>query len=190
MELKFVTTNPAKFSIARRILKRYGIRVVATPMDLQELQSIDTREVAMDKARQVSRLIGNTSFMVEDSGVNIDALHGFPGALLKPVISAIGEEGLLKMMKGMGRSARFINTAVLYNRATKKFHSFTSCSRGSIGYSISGTRIPGWAIDRIFVPEGAEKPIASMTPGQRRQFSEGLAKGLHYNKVGRILSGK
>ncbi len=190
MELKFVTTNPVKLSMAKRILKGYGIKVVAHPLDLAEIQETDTVKVAISKARQALHTIRDSSFMVEDTGLNIEALNGFPGALLKPTMHTIGEKGLLLMVHGMNRKARFVNTAVFYDNNKGKFHTFTSYSYGRLAMSTSGRNIPGWAVGKIFIPDGWKKTIASMGKEELSRYMKDVEDGSHYSDIGQMLGDK
>ena len=70
-----------------------------------EPQMNNFNEVATSKLRQVLEQIGNKFdddwMMVEDSGLLIDELGGFPGPYSSYVYSKIGPNGILRLMDGV-----------------------------------------------------------------------------------------
>ena len=84
-QIKFLTSNQIKISIASEILNKYDITVKQQSFPFKELQSSNIIAVAMDKADQA--LIGKVGgdFIIDDSGMYVECLNGFPGAMLKEV---------------------------------------------------------------------------------------------------------
>ena len=63
---------------ARAILEQYGITVEFAKINLVELQSDSLEQIARDKARSAFDSL-KKPVIVEDDGLFIDALKGFPG---------------------------------------------------------------------------------------------------------------
>ena len=64
-------------------------------MDLPEIQSLDLEEVLGGKAREAWRTL-RQPVIVEETGLELAALNGFPGPLVKWMLEAIGAEGIAR----------------------------------------------------------------------------------------------
>lgn len=185
MEIYFVTSNKIKLDIANEVLGKYGIHAEQYKFDFKELQSFDLKEVAVDKASQVIDRI-DKKFIVDDSGMYIDALNGFPGALLKPVNKVMGAERMLMLLgKKDNRSATFANILAFGDPETKEIKTFSTDCRGRLSETPEGSRPVGWAIERIFIPDGFDKTIAQLDDKEWNVFWEGFKDIMHYNKFGK-----
>ncbi|MCC6051949.1 MAG: hypothetical protein LM585_01760, partial [Fervidicoccaceae archaeon] len=74
----FATSNKNKFNEASRILEKYGYELVLFSFEKKELQSTDLGEIALQSAL-IAYTYVNAPVVVEDSGLFIKALNGFPG---------------------------------------------------------------------------------------------------------------
>lgn len=79
MSLVLVTSNVDKWAEAQRILGRPLERV---SLELPELQAATTAEVAREKARVAFERL-QRPVVVEDAGLELTALGGFPGPFIK-----------------------------------------------------------------------------------------------------------
>lgn len=159
MEALFVTSNPNKAREAADIL---GLELHSVALDLPELQSLDVAEVAANKAVTARESLGfpDSPILVEDSGLEIEAWNGMPGALTKWFLKSIGNEGLLKMLSAYSdRSARAV-CAVAVAHADGSVRVFVGEVGGSIAHESRGSGGFGW--DPIFVPEGYTKTYAEL----------------------------
>lgn len=95
--------------------------------------------------------------IVEDSGLFIQSLNGFPGAYSAWVQKKIGNSGILKLLAGSPDRSAYFKSCVAYadRRGVRKF-----CGevRGSICGMERGKG--GFGYDPIFVPEGWTKTFA------------------------------
>jgi XTP/dITP diphosphohydrolase len=94
--------------------------------------------------------------IVEDDGLFIDSLSGFPGPFSSYVFKTIGNNGILKMI-GDNRDAQFVSVIVF--RDAHSYTSFESKVAGTISKNIQGE---GWGYDPIFVPENQTKTYAEL----------------------------
>lgn len=188
MEIIFATSNASKVKIARERLERYGINVIQRSVETSEIQSLDVEEVGMEKARQ---LLGKLQepFFIDDSGLTIYALNGFPGALIKPTLDAIGDSGILKLMEGKkDRKVNAESVLVYANPKTNELKSFIGTFEGTLSESLSGENIRGLGIERIFIPLNSTKTIASMSDDEWLKSLDDFRKTDHYDKFGRWIT--
>jgi len=102
--LRFVTTNPGKVREARTYLPR---EVEQFAYDYEEVQSDDLAEIAARGAREAVAAADPPVF-VEDAGLFVDALGGFPGPYSSFVYDTLGIERVADLAGAeTDRSARF-----------------------------------------------------------------------------------
>ncbi len=153
--LDFVTSNRHKFEEARRILDGLGVAVGHRTVTLPEIQSDSLAEIAVHKALAAHRITGG-AVLVEDDGLFVESLGGFPGPYSSYVFGTIGNRGILELARG-DRAAAF-RSAVAYSDGERTLH-FQGMVRGSISDAPRGN---GWGYDPIFVPEGAGGTFAQI----------------------------
>lgn len=78
MELLFVTGNKGKLSEIAQFLKGSGVTLIHKHLDLVEPRSESLPEIAKEKAIYALKTL-KQPFIVDDSGLFIDCLNGFPG---------------------------------------------------------------------------------------------------------------
>ena len=110
----FATTNFHKFVEVKSIFnQKTPIRLVHLNISLLEIQSASLEEVAAFSLRECEKKTNSYAFFVEDTGLFIESLHGFPGVYSAYVLETIGLNGILTLMKGnTSRNAVFQTTAV------------------------------------------------------------------------------
>lgn len=156
LEIHFCTSNKGKFSEAEKILNKYGVNIIHAPLTLEERRSESVEEIAEGCALRAYSILRKPLF-VEDSGLFVPALNGFPGAYSAWVLGKIGNEGILRLLSGAkDRSAEF-RCAIAFTEG-KEVRLFTGSVRGRVSESIRGNG--GFGYDPVFVPEGEEKTFA------------------------------
>ncbi|MEM2107144.1 MAG: XTP/dITP diphosphatase [Candidatus Bathyarchaeia archaeon] len=165
--LLFVTSNMNKVHEAKSILGKFGIVFKHLNLKYPEIQAESLRVIASESAQYLYEKMNNPLF-IEDSGLFIDALGGFPGPYSSYVYETIGNNGILKLMEGtMRRSARF-ESVVVYIDSPKNIHIFTGIVRGTISSRIRGQK---WGFDPIFIPEGKNQTYAEMGFDEKQMVS-------------------
>ncbi|MCL1978832.1 MAG: RdgB/HAM1 family non-canonical purine NTP pyrophosphatase [Methanomassiliicoccaceae archaeon] len=107
MRINIITSNPGKVKEYQLYFNEHGIETVHLRMPYDEIQSSDLEEVVR-KGMDELRSKGVSDFIIDDTGLFIDHLKGFPGVWSAYVQKTIGNEGILKLMGGVGsRSAKF-----------------------------------------------------------------------------------
>ena len=156
-----------KLISARQFLEPHGIEVDNVKMDTIEIQADSVEEVAAYSAKWASDKL-KTTVVKNDTGIMVEALKGFPAAYTHYAADTIGEDGLLKLMRGVeNRKACFVQ-ALAFCEYGKEPVVFKSITEGSIAKRKSGKY--GWAWDFIFIPKGQTKTLGSFPDDKRFKF--------------------
>jgi XTP/dITP diphosphohydrolase len=156
LEILFATSNPHKFSEAEGFMKGRGIPLRRFPFEHNEIRSDSLEEIAREAVQAAFEKCKKPVF-VEDAGLFISALGGFPGTYSAWVQGKIGNAGILRLMGGAGDRSASFGACIAYHdgRHVRCFHG--KCS-GSIAESPRGAS--GFGYDPIFVPEGSSQTFA------------------------------
>lgn len=125
-KINFITSNKGKVKTVSDSLLANGINaeVIATDLNIMEPQAETVAEVSLIKAKKAYEIL-NQPVLVEDGGFAVEALNGFPGVYTKYMLTTIGIDGLLALMKDKtNRKANFISctTFIDENGNAKQFH--------------------------------------------------------------------
>jgi len=163
--LEFYTSNYGKVKEARLLLNPLGYEVVWRKSRLPELQSDSLQKVAESKLANISgeeRLA-----MVEDAGLFVHSLDGFPGVYSSYVFETIGCEGILRLLRNRKRDAHFESVVGVRHRGKSEL--FTGTVTGTISRRTRGTN--GFGFDPIFVPEKSSLTMAELAPEVKARIS-------------------
>lgn len=144
----FASSNRHKFEEAKSILAGFGLDLKFYRCSLEEVQDERLEKIARHKAREAYSMISKP-VIVEDVGLFISSLKGFPGPYSSYVFDTLGNKGLLKLVS-RDRTARF-RSVIAYCGARDRVMLFSSNVRGRIAGREKGSR---WGYDPIFIPEG------------------------------------
>ena len=162
----FASSNMNKFFEAQIILVEFGIKPIHYLLDLLEIQDDSLSKIAEQKAvfaYNESRLMKSvgapkpSAVIVEDDGLFIDSLSGFPGPFSSYAFKTLGNNGILKLV-GNNRNAQF-RAVIAYCDSNKKPKLFESSIAGTISENIQGN---GWGYEPIFIPENQTKTYAEL----------------------------
>jgi XTP/dITP diphosphohydrolase len=182
MEYIFVSGNRNKFEEAAAILKPFGIALSTASAEKKvELQDNRLENIVSYALSQIKQKEGKC-FIIEDDGIFINALRGFPGPYSAQFYAAIGLEGILKLMQGKSDRSAFFKSAVGVLMPGGEKHIFTGVTRGSISSSIAIGREFGY--DPIFIPKGSAVTFAEMSISDKSKISH---RGKAFSKLGRFL---
>ena len=107
MKLKVITSNPGKVREYQKAFDDMGIEMEHHHIPYDEIQTSELEEV-VEKGMQEIRSKGLRDFIIDDSGLFIDALKGFPGVYSAYGQKTIGNQGILTLMEGVeNRKAQF-----------------------------------------------------------------------------------
>ncbi|MBT8172178.1 RdgB/HAM1 family non-canonical purine NTP pyrophosphatase [Candidatus Bathyarchaeota archaeon] len=179
----FVTSNVHKFFEARNVLSEYNISTAKLKVVAVEIQDDNLINIALHSVLDAVKNCGLPVF-VEDAGLFVEALGGFPGPYSKYVFNTVGLKGILKLMTGVkNRNASFLSV-VAFSIPNKQPVYFVGKVKGRLSYEAKG--ISGFGYDPIFEPsEGAGKNFGEMLTTEKNRYShraEALRKfGLWYS---------
>jgi XTP/dITP diphosphohydrolase len=108
--LTFVTTNPGKVEEAREYLDE---PVVQEAFDYPEVQADDLTTVAAHGARAAYQHLGEP-VIVDDSGLTVEALDGFPGPASSYVEDTLGIERVWRLVEPEADHAAAFRGVVAY----------------------------------------------------------------------------
>ncbi len=166
MRLAFITSNPGKVEEAKRYFEPLGVEIYQLKMEYPEIQADTLEEVARFGAEWLGKRL-DVPFFLDDSGLFIDALNGFPGVYSAYVYRTLGIDGILKLMKGVkNRNAHFRSVIAYWDG---EVHLFTGRVDGEIINEKRGSG--GFGFDPIFVPEGFTRTFAEMTTEEKNLIS-------------------
>ena len=120
-------------------------------MELREIQADALEEIAAEKAREACRRLDGPA-MVEDTGLFIHHLHGFPGPYSAYVFRTLGNQGVLRLLRDVTDRGATFQSVFAYCQPDGAPECFPSAVPGVIASECRGE---GWGYDPIFVAEGA-----------------------------------
>jgi XTP/dITP diphosphohydrolase len=154
-DLYFVSSNNHKYQEAKIILDSFGIKLGFIKSTLQEIQSNSLKEIALYKAKDAFSK-SKKPLIIEDDGIFINSLNGFPGPYSSYIFKTIGNKGILNLLK-QNRKAKFVSIITYCDKNI--LESFDAKIDGSISKSIKGK---GWGYDPIFIPNNSQKTFAEL----------------------------
>lgn len=161
----FITSNEGKYREVKEIAEKYEIEIEWMKMKYLEPQGSNLEDIAKRSAEILSEKISD-EFFIEDSGLFVDTLNGFPGPYSSYVFNTIGNDGILKLMENVeSRKAHF--KAVVAYFDGKEVHIFTGKVEGEIAYEARGTK--GFGYDPIFLYHN--KTFAEMDTEEKNRIS-------------------
>lgn len=145
-ELVFVTSNEGKRREAEAVL---GFALRHRGLDLVEPQSLDLHEVVQFKAAAAYEALG-VSVLVEDTGLELLGLGGFPGPLIKWLLASVGPEGICRMARSFG-DARAVARCLTCATDGDETVVGEGAVLGTIATELRGSGGFGW--DPVFIPD-------------------------------------
>ncbi len=162
--LLLVTGNAGKLAEARRL---FSAELEAENVDLPEIQSLDLAEVLEAKANTAWKQF-RRPLIVEETGLELAGLNGFPGPLVKWMLQAVGAEGLARAALNTGNSKAVARCRMLYVEASRRVSAEGTCV-GELVVPARGDSGFGW--DPVFVPDGSSRTYAEMTAEEKDAVS-------------------
>lgn len=165
--IQFITSNLGKFKEVRQKLREAGIELKRIELPYPEIQGGTLRGVVEEALSWLSSRVKG-DFLIDDSGLFIESLKGFPGVYSSFVFKSIGCEGIIKLLEGKeDRRARFECYLGLRWRGGNRV--FKGVCKGQIAEKPRGGQ--GFGFDPIFVPEGEERTFGEMSRKEKNEIS-------------------
>jgi XTP/dITP diphosphohydrolase len=183
MFLKVITSNLGKVAEYREALSSFSIDVEHVRIPYDEIQASELNDV-VKKGMELLKKEGVKDFIIDDSGMFIDSLKGFPGVYSSYVQNTIGNTGVLELMENVNdRNAEFqccIGCNVNGNDII-----VTGRCGGVILREGKGTG--GFGYDPIFSHDG-KRSLAELTMNEKNKISHrGNAVRLLIEEIRKIV---
>ena len=168
MRITFVTGNKGKLHEAQVALAPLGHDVVAADLHPVEIQGETLEEISRAKC---DVLVGKlpAPFFVDDGGLFIDALHGFPGVFSAHALKKIGVPGVLKLMDGASDRRAHFACVVTYHDG-ERAHSFSGRCDGTLA-AAPRSQGHGFGFDPIFIPDGHHETFGELSAETKNRIS-------------------
>lgn len=159
----FITGNEHK----ARILEDYlEFPVLHKKVELDELQSLDLREIVEHKIRQAFKLL-KSPVLVEDVGLTIHGMGKLPGPFIKWFEKELGLEKICRLVDSFEDRSATAGVCFGYYDG-KEIELFDGQVKGKIANHPKGRGF-GW--NPVFIPDGASKTYAEMDDNETLKFS-------------------
>lgn len=145
-EITFITGNQSK---ADYLAKYLGFPVKHEKLDLDEIQSLDLKEIVEHKVKQAYDKI-KSPVIAEDVSLEFEALGGLPGPFIRFFVDKVPFETICSMVGGKSRKATARCVFGYYDGEILKL--FEGSMDGEVSLTPAGENGYGW--DKIFIPEG------------------------------------
>lgn len=166
----FATGNINKFNEARKVLNRHKIALGMLRVKTLEIQSESLEEIAKTSAVHAFKQC-ELPVIVEDAGLFIEALNGFPGPYASYVYMTIGNEGILRLMKELNnRKARFQCVVAYFSEELEAPICFKGEVLGEITENVR-KGCSGFGFDPIFKPLRRNITFAEMSLDEKNRYS-------------------
>lgn len=156
MKPVYVTGNQNK---ARLFNDMVGIDLEHKSVDVDELQSLDLKEVIEHKARSAYSSL-KRPVIVEDTQLIFHSLGRLPGPFIKWFLEELDVSGLCRLLDNDKDRSATAGAAIAYYDGDN-MQIFESSIKGSIADSPRGDSGFGWNV--VFVPDGSLRTLGEMS---------------------------
>ena len=169
-KIYFITGNKGKVLEAEKKFSTVDIEIVQKNICYPELQADKLEDVVGFGVKYIQKRFKEL-FILEDAGLFINALNGFPGVYSSYVFHTVGCNGVLKLLEGFNNDKRnaCFRSVFAYMEPGKKPLFFTGKCYGIISNKILGDH--GFGYDPIFIPDGSRKTFAQMETEEKNCVS-------------------
>jgi len=167
----FVTGNIHKFNEARRVLAESNVATAMLNLEAIEIQDDSLVNIAKASAADAVKKSSLPVF-VEDAGLFVKSLNGFPGSYSSYVFRTVGTKGILKLMQNEKKRDAYFLSVVAFSNPQELLEPkcFKGMVEGKITYKERGKQ--GFGFDPIFEPLGGNgKTFAEMTTLEKNKYS-------------------
>jgi XTP/dITP diphosphohydrolase len=181
----FITGNKGKVHEATEKFYPLGFKIVQKNLGYPEIQTETLEEVARYGVTHIQQQQITHPFILEDAGLFIDVLQGFPGVYSSYVYFTIGLDGIIQLLKDEHNRSAIFRSVFVYAEPSGEPQIFIGECRGMIAKEKKGTK--GFGYDPIFIPEGSIKTFAEMETTEKNKLSH---RGQSLEKLYQYLKNK
>lgn len=164
-QLVFVTSNLDKLQEAEAVL---GFQLDHKALDLEEIQSLSLETVVHHKALAARAQIDGP-VLVEDTALELLGMDGFPGPLIRWLLSSVGPEGICTLADAFTDRGAVVRCMACAADGAEELTGL-GVVEGQIAASPRGHNGFGW--DSVFIPSGGQgKTYAEMETHEKNRIS-------------------
>ncbi len=167
MTIQFITTNAGKFAEVSGKLDEVNVKLVHLDRGYPEIQTDRLEKVLKSAATGLDDEVKG-DYLIDDSGLFIEALGGFPGVYSAYAQKRLGNRGILKLMAGETYRAATFQTVFLLRQGDEHGVFHGDCP-GTITEAERGKN--GFGYDPIFMPKGETRTFGEMTLKEKNAIS-------------------
>lgn len=175
--LSFITGNKFKYAEVKLLLPN----IEQLDISLPELQELDSHKIIQFKLQEAFKHHAGP-FIVEDTSLYLDCLHGLPGPLGKWFEHALGNDGLYEIINKLGNPRATCTTIIGYAESKNLVQYFEGTLTGTI---VAPKVADPFGFNAIFQPKGYTKTFAEMTKEEKNEIS---MRGQAVKKLKKYLS--
>ncbi|MDP2631775.1 MAG: non-canonical purine NTP pyrophosphatase [Candidatus Uhrbacteria bacterium] len=185
MDISFATTNKGKIQSLQCDFEGVPVTIVPVDMDIPEIRSDETSEIAIKKAEYAFGHIKKPCIAL-DGGFYIPVLGGFPKAYVNFAVDTIGIEGILKLIEGKDRTCEFRDSLAYIDETLSEPVLFEAHIKGMLAEEPRGElQAHNWGeLHKVFIPNDQTKTLAEMNVDEMANWR----KGEYHNSCGRTFA--
>ncbi len=165
--MKFITSNEHKFREISEIMAREGIELEWIRLEYDEIQEDFTELISYRSCLDLASKLED-DFFLEDTGLYIRALSGFPGPYSAYVKDTIDCPGIIRLLSGQEDRGAYFKTVISLSHKGEVVQ-FGGILNGTISNQETGSH--GFGYDPIFIPEGGVKTLAELDVQEKNEVS-------------------
>lgn len=189
--ITFVTGNQMKVRHANEAVKDFDYEFIAQELSIIEPREVNPEKVVIEKANQAFASL-NAPLVVEDSGIFIESLNGFPKTLVHFVEDTVGVGGIIKLMAGVAnRKAEFRQSLAYIELGMEKPMVFNYVDRNfTVADKVWDSPYGDPAqFDRILIPPGETQPLCMFSDSWRAERdTKANFETIHYRQLVKWLT--
>ena len=186
-QILIASNNKGKIREYNYLLNKYGIEGISTydyfgkEIDVVE-DGTTYFENAFKKASEISNLSSDITIIADDSGFEVEAMHGEPGLytsrFMKGIEREVINQAIIDNCKASNNfNCRYVTTLVLMY-PDKTYSVFEGIVNGKVVTKPIGTN--GFAFDPIFFYEPLRKTFAEISTEEKNRYS---ARGVAFKQL-------
>ena len=168
MKVLFATGNPGKLTEVQAIFAPLGYEVEQLVDQYPEIQADTLEEVVADGLKWLYDR-HKMPIIIDDSGLFIETLAGFPGVYSAYVFKTLGCDGILKQMEDLDNRRAEFRCCAGYVDNTGQIFLKAGNSQGSIIHENRGSG--GFGYDPIFMPDEFSQTFAELDMESKNEIS-------------------
>ncbi len=168
LPIHFATSNESKFGEASSILGEYGISLRMSSFKVEEIQHRDLKVIARNALIRILSMV-TVPVIVDDSGLFVGSLNGFPGVFSSYVFKTLGNEGILRLLRREKNRRATFRCAIAFGSPRHRPRVFVGRTAGEISHHAKGSH--GFGFDPIFIADGEKRTFGEMLSQEKNRMS-------------------